>query len=436
MRALIIENNPAYREMLSHSLAEQGFDNDTGDSIETAREFAETENYDIICVNQDLKDGAGETFVEYCNQHERHRNTPILFLTENTRLGPEDLSVKVDGIIHELNQHQIEDQIVHFVDLHLDPVFYEGRILFVEDDDTVVKDILSKLKETGYQVTHFSSAEEAAEEFDQVKVYGSHTDAYDLVLTRLKFKATMSGDELIGRVRSYEDGRGFIPIIVITDIECDDRRISLYRAGVNDFLQKPILQEELLIRISNLITNKRLLDKVHDIRRELYALATTDKLTGCHNRHSMMEFSDKFIAQARRHHYPVSMMVIDLDHFKAVNDTHGHAVGDIVLQETGQLLNQSFREGDLVTRYGGEEFVVLMPHCGADDARNKAEDIRAAIEKLDPHGLNITTSIGVTTLEPEIELDFEALFHAGDAGVYQAKENGRNQVVFVSLPEE
>ena len=433
MRALIIENNPAYREMLNHSLAEQGFESDTGDSIEIAREYADSADYDIICVNQELRDGAGEQFVAYVNEHDRHRHTPVLLLTENRELRPEDLSVRVDGVIHELNEHQIEDQIVHFVEMNLDPVFFEGRILFVEDDEAVVNDILSQLEETGYQVTHYRTAEEAAGEFDRVKVYGSHKNAYDLLLTRLEFKASMSGDELIGRVRSYEDGRGFIPIIVITDIECAERRISLYRAGVNDFLYKPFLHEELMVRIGNLITNKRLLDKVHDIRRELFALATTDKLTGCHNRHSLMEFSDKFIAQARRHEYPVAMLVIDLDHFKAINDNHGHATGDLVLEQTGKLLNASFRDGDLVTRYGGEEFVVLMPHCDGENAVRKAEEIRRAIEELMPNGLPITTSIGVSSMEAGIDRDFEALFHAGDQGVYKAKENGRNQVVYVAL---
>jgi two-component system cell cycle response regulator len=243
----------------------------------------------------------------------------------------------------------------------------------------------------------------------------------------------MNGDELVSKIRSYEDGRGFIPIIAITDDHDDQRRISLYQSGVNDFLQKPILHEELMVRIGNLITNKRLLDKVHDIRRELFSLATTDKLTGCHNRHSLMEFSDKFISQALRHRYPVSLLVIDLDHFKAVNDNHGHAIGDVVLELTGSLLNESFRDGDLVSRYGGEEFVVLMTHCNGENARIKAEELRLAIENLEPHGLTITTSIGVTSLEPGIERDFEDMFHAGDEGVYKAKENGRNQIVYIGL---
>ena len=433
MRALIIEHNIAYRELLEHTLAQQGFDTDTDDSIESARTFADSEPYDIICVNQQLKDGEGEEFVAYCNAHELQKEVPILFLSENPELVAEELPVRVDSVIHELNEHQIEDQIVHFIDLHLDPVFYEGRILFVEDDDEVSADILAQLKETGYQVSHFKTAEEACAEFDAVTIYGSHAEAYDLAITEVNLEGKMNGDELVTQIRSYEDGRGFIPIIAITDDDDDQRRISLYHSGVNDFLQKPILHEELIVRIGNLITNKRLLDKVHDIRRELFSLATTDKLTGCQNRHSLMEFSGKFISQALRHRYPVSMLVIDLDHFKVVNDNHGHAVGDIVLELTGSLLNESFRDGDLVSRYGGEEFVVLMTHCNGEDARKKAEEIRLAIENLKPNDLTITTSIGVTSMEVGVDEDFEAMFRAGDEGVYKAKENGRNQVVYVGL---
>ncbi len=419
--------------MLVRTLAEQGFDTDMGDSIESARSYTNSENYDIICVNQELKDGPGEEFVAYCNAHEHQKDTPILFLTENVGLVADELSVRVDGIIHELNEQQIEDQVIHFIDLHLDPVFFEGRILLVEDDDKVAADILNQLKQTGYQVSYFKSADEANAEFDAVAVYGSHDDAYDLVITKIIFKAGMQGDDLVARIRSYEDGRGFIPILAIPDQNNDQRRIALYRAGVNDFLPKPILHEELLVRINNLITNKRLLDKVHDIRRDLFALATTDKLTGCQNRHSLMEFSGRFISEALRHQYPISMLVIDLDHFKAVNDNHGHAIGDLVLELTGELLNNSFREGDLVARYGGEEFVVLLTYCDGENARNKAEKLRVDVENLKPNGLTITTSIGATSIEAGSTRDFEAMFHAGDQGVYAAKENGRNQVVFVAL---
>jgi two-component system cell cycle response regulator len=211
-------------------------------------------------------------------------------------------------------------------------------------------------------------------------------------------------------------------------------RLSLYRNGVNDFIPKPILHEELLVRINNPITNKRLLDKTHDQRRELYTLATTDKLTGCNNRHSLMEFSGKFFAQAKRHKYPASLLVIALDKFKIINGTHGHAIGDVELIAVGQLLNHSFRDGDLVARFGGEEFVALLSHCDHESAVSKAELVRKEIESLNPNDLSISDSIGVSTMEKGPTSDFDELFHVADEAVYKAKDSGRNRVIALPLP--
>ncbi len=433
MRALIAENSRLYRQFLDNTLGQQGFETDICDSIATARVFLESGEYDLVCINQRLDDGPGSDLAQFLNESKRHQATPILFLSADKTLTRDDLPVRVDEVVHKFNLQQIADKITHFVELHLDPVFFEGRILFVEDSESIAATILGELEQTGYRVSHFATAEDAWRDFETEVSYGSDLDAYDLVITDVNLAGQMSGQDLIGLIRRLEDARGFVPIIAITEDNTADLRIALYQQGVNDFLQKPILAEELLVRISNQITNKRLLDKVHDIRRELYALATTDKLTGCHNRHSLMEFSDKFIAQARRHSYPVSMMVIDLDHFKSINDEHGHASGDIVLQEIGNLLIRSFREGDLVARFGGEEFVVLMSHCDAAFALDKAESLRAEIEALKPHDLPITTSIGVCTLDGEATGDFEALFSSADKGVYEAKESGRNRVVFRAL---
>ncbi len=433
MRALIAENSRLYRQLLDNILGQQGFSNDICDNLADARDYIESEDYDLICVNQQLQDGSGLDLVEFCNQHAKHKNTPLLLLSADKSLTRDDLSVRVDEVVHKNNLQQIADQITHFVELHLDPVFFEGRILFVEDDEEIAAATLEALQQTGYRVSHFTTAEEAWQVFEKEVAYGSDTDAYDLVITDVNLEGSMSGQELISLVRQLEDARGFVPIIAITEENSASLRIALYQVGANDFLHKPILSEELLVRISNLITNKRLLDKVHDIRRELFALATTDKLTGCHNRHSLMEFSDKFISHARRHDFPISVMVIDLDHFKSINDNHGHAVGDLVLQAVGRLLNESFREGDLVARFGGEEFVVLLNHCDSAFAADKAGSLRAEIEALRPNDLTVTASIGVTTLEPGNEGDFEALFSAADRGVYQAKEEGRNRVVFLPL---
>ncbi len=435
MRALILEDQTCYRDLLDQTFTKQGFFNDISESIADAQQSLSAHNYDVICINQRLKDGSVEKFIESCHRDEQLKDVPILFVINDEEAVSDALKVQVNQLIYDFDQKLIEDQIVRFLELQLDPIVCEGRILYADSDSEVSKKICALLEQAGYRVSHFDSNQDAWEEFDQVKVYGTHLDAYDLAITEVDSVENDTEQPLVDKIRTFEDGRGFIPIIAISHDNDPQRRISFYQRGVNDFLPKPILNEELLVRVKNLITNKRLLDRVHDIRRDLFAIATTDELTGCHNRHSLMGFSEKFISQAKRHKYPVSMLVIDLDHFKSVNDNHGHAIGDTVLRQTGALLNRSFRNEDLVARYGGEEFVVLMSHCDSENAVAKAEKIRQAIEDLKPNGLTITTSIGATALEIDnnAEKDFETMFHAGDEAVYKAKDKGRNQVVYIAL---
>jgi two-component system cell cycle response regulator len=432
VKALIIENSRLYRQLLDIILGQHGFDNDIAVDYRMARHFLDTHHYDVICLNEVIEGGSGIELVRYCRYSEALRDIPILFFSADDDIQARLNGFHVDGIILKHNLQQISDQIVNFLETRYDTLFGEGRILLVEDSDSIANMILSALGQAGYKVERFESAEDAWREFNGEVSYGSDDNAYDLVITDVNVAGAMNGRQLTQKIRGLSDARGFVPITAITSDQSDQLRLALYRAGVNDFIPKPILIEELLVRVSNLITNKRLLDKVHDQRRELFALATTDKLTGCHNRHSLMEFAGKFIAQAIRHRFPVSLMVLDLDHFKQVNDQHGHATGDEVLAATGNLLNGSFREGDMVARFGGEEFVVLLNHCDQRDAVLIAEKFRHAIAQLEPAGLKVSASIGVTTLAPGHQLSFENLFAAADEGVYQAKENGRNQVRFVA----
>ena len=433
MHSLIIESNEANSRLLDNILGQQGYDSDICGNIGSARSYVDAEIYDIICINHQLQDGQGSDLVEYCNSHPRNSNAPILYLTDTQTPEAQMKSLQVDKIINMQNTQQIADQITHFIDSHLDPVFSEGRILFIEDSKTVTAVILSQLKNTGYQVEHYRNAEDAWSEFENEVAYGSDSKAFDLVITDITLAGNMSGHELAEKIRALDDARGFIPIIAVTGDTSDELRLSLFKSGVNDFIQKPILSGELLVRIRNLITTKRLLDKVHDQRRELFSLATTDKLTGCQNRHSLMEFSGKFFALSSRQKYPISMLVIDLDHFKSINDTQGHAIGDLVLSAVGNLLNQFFREGDLVARFGGEEFVVLMSHCNQPMAHIKAEKLRQAIEDLKPNGISISASIGFTSRQGDQSGSFDELFSSADRGVYTAKRNGRNCLVYVPI---
>lgn len=177
-------------------------------------------------------------------------------------------------------------------------------------------------------------------------------------------------------------------------------------------------------------------DEIRRQNRELEQLATRDPLTSCYNRRSFFERFNTLWKSARRHDHPLSCIMVDVDHFKSINDNHGHSVGDQVLQRVGQVLNQTARESDIVCRYGGEEFAVLLPYTPIDEAAEAAERFRAGLENAKFSNLSITASLGVSDISLG-SMDPQGLLDQADKCLYVAKRNGRNQVVrFDDVPED
>jgi len=162
--------------------------------------------------------------------------------------------------------------------------------------------------------------------------------------------------------------------------------------------------------------------------RELELLATRDPLTDSLNRRAFFELFDQHFENAQQHDLPIAAFMIDIDHFKSINDNHGHAVGDEVLVQLANLLHSKVREKDIVCRYGGEEFSILLPNTSIHKACVVAEQIRVAVEELNPAGLSITTSIGVSALSENPDSP-EDMLEQADKCLYIAKRNGRNQVI-------
>ena len=159
-------------------------------------------------------------------------------------------------------------------------------------------------------------------------------------------------------------------------------------------------------------------------------MAMHDQLTGLYNRHYLQEVAVQKLAEAQRHGYSLCLLVLDLDHFKKINDAHGHIVGDLVLQELSVLLENFSRGEDIVARIGGEEFVMLLDHCNIAEANGKAHVIKDKVAQLNPRGIPITVSIGVAGLNESREA-FPKLLERADKAVYLAKSQGRNCVVTV-----
>lgn len=241
----------------------------------------------------------------------------------------------------------------------------------------------------------------------------------DLVMLDIEMPQ-MDGYEVCRQLQSDEKTK-VIPIIFVTaKNQVSDEEHGL-KLGAVDYITKPFQPVIVEARVKNHIALKRQSDRLH-------RMAMRDQLTSLYNRHYLMDIAPRKIGDALRHGYPISLVVIDIDHFKAVNDRHGHATGDGVLREIAALLQTQSRAEDVVARVGGEEFVIFLGHCDLRGGVNKAELVRAALERLRPHQLKVTASFGVAELMPGGE-GFESLFQRADTAVFQAKAQGRNRVV-------
>ncbi|MCI0573520.1 MAG: GGDEF domain-containing protein [Myxococcaceae bacterium] len=169
-----------------------------------------------------------------------------------------------------------------------------------------------------------------------------------------------------------------------------------------------------------------------DYHDTIYRLAIEDGLTQVHNKRYLLEFLEREMGRAHRYSRPLSLMLLDVDHFKRINDTRGHLAGDHVLRELARLIKPTVRRDECFARYGGEEFAVVMPECGPDNARRFAEKVRALVEEarfvFEEEPVPVTVSVGVADLAPE--MSEPALFlQAADVNLYRAKQEGRNRVV-------
>lgn len=239
----------------------------------------------------------------------------------------------------------------------------------------------------------------------------------------------LDGLELCRRLRSAPSGR-YIYIILLTSLDRREDRVNGLRAGADDFLTKPPDLDELAVRLE---IAERIL-AVHDqLARQnalLAELASTDELTGVKNRRRFREDLELLSSQAERMKSPLSLILLDIDHFKTYNDTFGHPAGDAVLRQVGRMLRTTLRSHDVVARYGGEEFVVLLPATGADEAVEVAERLRGTIaEHAWPHR-PVTASFGVATSGPDTP-DAAALVDRADRALYRSKEAGRNRTRYI-----
>ncbi|MCK5003040.1 MAG: diguanylate cyclase [Gammaproteobacteria bacterium] len=424
MKVLVLEHSRLFQKMLTELLEELDCEVDCVRSGTEGKAKLEKESYSLILAGQHIFDESGADFATYCSS--KQVSCPIILLTSepNETLLKNARNAGITDIFPKSNFTYLRESLRYYIEGQTNIDVKGGRVIYIEDSRSVAHVVINYLKKINLDVTHFTNAETALKSII--------SEDYDLVITDVILDGTMSGTSLVRMIRAQNSHISEIPILAMTGHDDPQRRIELYHAGINDYVTKPPIEEELASRVYNLITNKRLLDQVREQQKSLYDMAMKDQLTSCHNRHSLAEYAPKYIHDAIKYNFPLSMMILDLDHFKEINDQHGHTTGDVVLSSIGELLMASCKQGDFVARIGGEEFAIMLPHYSASEAMAKSEEIRAMIELRKPNGLKITASIGVATLSDIHNENYDALYKDADQAVYLSKENGRNCITLYS----
>ncbi|PCI50564.1 MAG: diguanylate cyclase response regulator [Moraxellaceae bacterium] len=424
-KALVIEPTKLYGQLLTEILSDLGIEVFIAVDGKSALSLITKQNFDFACISLYLPDDSGINLCEKIRQISSMKHIPIVMLTseQDKETLNQGLGAGITEILQKSNAHLLCTGITRFVKHIFDNEALSGNVLYIDDNQTSADIITNLLSDMGLKVTHKRSAENA---FYLLKTDSSNVD---LVLTDLVLEGCMTGIALLSQIRDLPDERKRTPVLIMTNNQDPARKIELLKLGANDYVSKPIMPEELRARVKTLITNKQLIDQVQAHEQEIRIMAETDQLTQLFNRHRLAEMAPIFISQAIRQKHPLSTVVIDIDFFKAINDTHGHGMGDLVLASVGKVIKENCRDEDFAARFGGEEFVLILPYCNQTDAFTKAETLRKKIEQLQPQGLTVTASFGVSTLSSDDDdQSFDQLFSIADKAVYASKENGRNQV--------
>jgi diguanylate cyclase (GGDEF)-like protein len=294
----------------------------------------------------------------------------------------------------------------------------QDMLALVVDDSAVARKLVSKhLQQYRLNVLEAEDGATALKILEE-----NHTTAgnkISLVISDFEMPG-MDGAELIRAIR-HKWSKNDLAVIGLSSSNRDSLSARFIKNGANDFLSKPFLPEEFFCRISQ---NLDTLDRIKALRRA----ARRDYLTGMYNRRFFFETATPIFANAARSGSDLTVAMIDIDHFKSVNDTYGHDVGDEVLKSVAESLTSLVRETDIIARFGGEEFCLLAPAIAADDVPGFMEKIRDRISNLSFQNgaFSITVSIGATSI---VDSALEPMITQADNMLYQAKESGRNRVV-------
>jgi diguanylate cyclase (GGDEF)-like protein len=299
-------------------------------------------------------------------------------------------------------------------------------VLIIDDSVTVREQIIRTL-ESYSLFTRYYEAEDGLEGFKKLL-----SSPVDIILCDLEMPR-IDGFKFLSMLKARPDLQD-VPVIILTGMNDRERKIKGLEQGASDYITKPFDHEELVARVKVHLKIKKLQDELKRSNELLLELSNTDHLTGLFNRRYMMEALDKEVQRSIRKGGTLSLIMLDIDHFKQVNDGFGHLQGDVVLQKVALQLQKELRSYDCAARYGGEEFVAILPDSSLKEAVFVADRIRLAVQGTRFSGplakLGLTVSLGVACFSQDHTPSVDGFIKLADDALYRAKTNGRNRVEF------
>ena len=454
-RILVVDDIPANVKLLETKLAAEYFDVLTARDGPEALSIAEDQLPDIILLDIMMPGMDGFEVCQRLKDSPKTRHIPVVMVTALSEVpdrvrgleaGADDflskpvndiaLFARVRSLLRlkmmtdelRLRQETSGDLGVFEADHADDDNPRDARVLIVENNETMADRLARYLGESGCKTDRAATTTEG-------QVLG-RAGNYDLAIVNLHVGGE-DGLRFCSHYRSNEQTRHVPILLLLDDLDLPQLAKGL-DIGVTDYLVKPVDRGELLARVRTQIRRHRYHHRLRLNLQESVNMAFTDPLTGVYNRRYMAAHLDRKIMEIATAEKPVSVILFDIDHFKAINDTYGHGAGDQVLKQLAARVSNNLRSFDLVARYGGEEFVVIMPDTDAEIALRVADRLRARVAdeafRVEPLEvlLEVTISMGVTTaLDTEETAD--ALLERADRALYQAKNDGRNRAVSAEL---
>ncbi|BAI80539.1 signal transduction response regulator [Deferribacter desulfuricans SSM1] len=421
MKKILIADASKVSRILLENILSDHFEIIQFSSIAETINYLKNNSVDLLICGFELTDGNAFKLAELLKVNDIF--IPILLITSD----PKTIS-KYDaytfGIFDILERDKIDESIIEdineIIELYSNIDLSNSFIVAIDDSKTQLYFIENVLKQTKSKYILFENPREFIETLPHSKPDICILDVY---------MDELDGIEVTKIIRKYKELKN-TRIIIQTSARENSLLRTLMIIGADDYIIKPYSTEELLLKIINNIKVKKINDELDKINKELFEKATTDPLTGLYNRRFIIEQLNILISNYKRYLVPFAVMILDIDHFKRINDTYGHDIGDEILINLSKILKETLRKTDIIGRFGGEEFLCLIPNTPSENLpiiiSKLLNNIRKFKYKYEEDEITFTISIGCCNFTKKYKTDNEIIKCADDM-LYKAKNNGRNQ---------